>query len=322
MPTDPGNSVSVALCTFNGRRWIAKQIRSVLAQTIQVDEIVVSDDASQDDTVAIVRQVLEEGDIPFRILESPHQQGFVANFEKAVRHCSGDLVFFCDQDDLWEPEKVSSSLELMQGHLWFASDARLISADDAILPSRLWERIGFDPGTTVDSASLSRRILRRPTLTGATMAVRRDALELCLPFPTEFPHDHWISLVLSVSGHAPALSSRQLVRYRLHEAQQIGLKGTSLQAQLDRGLKTTSSSYREEVRLCQILLDRLPSHAPHSRMVIEKIRHMETRAEMGNGSTVRRIFAILQEMYAGRYRYSWTGLAPLKDLIRPCREIR
>lgn len=320
MSPNPRITTSVALCTCNGERWIATQLRSILDQEHPVDEIVLSDDASTDRTLAIVRETLGCANVQFRILEAPSRQGFVANFEKAVRHCSNDVVLFCDQDDLWEPCKVGTILELLETSDWLASDAALIDSDGRELGSRLWQRLGFSPRSIPETAQIRSRLLRRPLFTGATMACRRNALETCLPFHPNFPHDQWISLVLSLSGIFPALCTRPLIRYRLHDSQQFGLRAASWHAMAGKGLGSSTEGYLDEAMRCQALLEHLRAlNAPAEglALVSGKIRHMQARAELGPLSFPARLALVLRELLSGRYCHSWTRLAPLKDVLKP-----
>ena len=104
-------SVSIALCTYNGEKFIREQIESYLTQTVLPDEIIVCDDGSSDDTVSIVRQYLEANEgIKWRLIQNEKTLGTNKNFEKAVGFCSGDFIFFSDQDDIWRNEKIEQTI--------------------------------------------------------------------------------------------------------------------------------------------------------------------------------------------------------------------
>jgi glycosyltransferase involved in cell wall biosynthesis len=106
-PKITGVRVSVALASFNGGPFLRDQLASLQAQSRLPDELVVSDDGSSDDTLEIVSDFKEQARFPVRIHRNENRLGWADNFFKATFECSGDLVAFCDQDDVWNPEKLA-----------------------------------------------------------------------------------------------------------------------------------------------------------------------------------------------------------------------
>ena len=100
-------TISVAMATFNGARYLREQLDSICRQSRLPTELIVCDDGSTDDTVAILRAFAAEA--PFRVVVDAHGQrlGFNANFLRAVALCPGDLVALCDQDDVWDERKLA-----------------------------------------------------------------------------------------------------------------------------------------------------------------------------------------------------------------------
>ncbi len=98
--------VSIAMCTYNGQRFLAQQLQSFLDQTVQPDELVVCDDVSSDDSVAVVEAFAARAPFAVRVFRNPQNLGYIRNFEQAIAQCTGDLVFLCDQDDVWDPHKI------------------------------------------------------------------------------------------------------------------------------------------------------------------------------------------------------------------------
>jgi glycosyltransferase involved in cell wall biosynthesis len=97
--------ISVALCTYNGARFIRGQLDSLLAQTHRNIEVLAADDASTDDTVSILQEYAER-DPRVRVLVNRHNMGFKKNFEQVISSCRGSFIAPCDQDDIWFPEKL------------------------------------------------------------------------------------------------------------------------------------------------------------------------------------------------------------------------
>ena len=101
----PRLSLSVALASYNGERYIAEQLDSIARQTRLPDELIISDDASTDSTPAIVHEFAQRVPFPVRFLQ--HERlGSTGNFELAIAACQGDIIFLCDQDDVWYPNKI------------------------------------------------------------------------------------------------------------------------------------------------------------------------------------------------------------------------
>jgi glycosyltransferase involved in cell wall biosynthesis len=99
-------SVSVALCTYNGARFLDEQLASLAAQTWRPLELVVCDDRSTDSTLAILAKFASTASFPVRIVQNGAWLGYKSNFKKAACLCQGELITFCDQDDIWLPTKL------------------------------------------------------------------------------------------------------------------------------------------------------------------------------------------------------------------------
>lgn len=199
--------LSVALASCNGARFILEQANSILGQIEAGDELVVSDDASSDATLDVLRCL---GDSRVRILQNADRVGYIKNFERAVRECRGDSIFFSDQDDVWLPGKVKAMLVSLERSACVVSDARVVTEDLHLIDASYFKlrRVrSFSPLA----------ILWRPPIVGATMACRRDFLERLLPFPDQVPHDFWITFNAALSRQLDVLPE-PLILYRRHGA--------------------------------------------------------------------------------------------------------
>lgn len=108
--------ISVALATCNGSRFLREQLDSVRQQTLAPDQVILRDDASTDNTVELIERYLTEyGLAPaWRLICNPERLGYAENFREAVEETDGEYVFFCDQDDIWEPDRVEKMVEQME----------------------------------------------------------------------------------------------------------------------------------------------------------------------------------------------------------------
>lgn len=110
--------ISVAMATYNGARFIIEQLDSVRLQSLSVDQVILRDDGSADGTVEIVKEYLDiYGLAPaWKITQNEKRLGYADNFRTAVEETDGDYVFFCDQDDIWEPDRVEKMVAQMEQH--------------------------------------------------------------------------------------------------------------------------------------------------------------------------------------------------------------
>lgn len=178
-------SVSIAMATYNGGAHLAEQLQSFLAQTVLPDELVVTDDGSTDDTLEILEAFIETAPFDVKVFRNAQNLGYAHNFGKAMQLCVHDLVFLCDQDDVWFPEKVEYVLALAEAHpekVLFMTDARLTDGELNPTPFTMLGQIA-DAGKN-----------RAAFLVGCCMAVRQSFLAPVLPIPEVYwQHDFWLA---------------------------------------------------------------------------------------------------------------------------------
>ena len=228
--------LSVAICTYNGARFIHEQITSVLGQTMPVDEIVLCDDCSTDDTLHVVENMKKNANVTFRVFRNEKNIGFRKNFFNAIELCKGDLVFLADQDDIWHPNKVETIVNWFDRHpdkQVVFTDASLIDERGAAIDGGLWQRFGFDKekqrffnhGCALDIWMWSNRA------TGATMAVKKGFVEtLSWRDSADMYHDHIIAWQ-GVISHSIGYLSEKLMNYRLHDGQTCGANNMPMELQ-------------------------------------------------------------------------------------------
>src|SRR4051812_16300560 len=99
--------ISIALATYNGEKYLSAQLESLALQTRLPAELVVCDDCSTDRTIDIIDEFIARAPFPVRVARNESRLGFVNNFMRAAQGCRADLIAFCDQDDIWEPNKLA-----------------------------------------------------------------------------------------------------------------------------------------------------------------------------------------------------------------------
>lgn len=236
------------MATCNGRRFIAEQIESICSQLGPDDEILVSDDRSDDDTVAFLRGL---GDPRIAIVVNERRLGHVRNFESCAARAHGEFVLFCDQDDRWAPNKVARTLAI------FAAQPAVLMVHHAL---RLVDERGAPLGRTITPAVVGRqapnRFLMRQLLRGQTYgcasAVRRRGLAVLLPFPASvYAHDHWMAIAMAACGGL-YMSDELLIDYRQHDKNLSPKKPAALHKQLRWRLASLSQVAQARARCAQL----------------------------------------------------------------------
>src|ERR1035437_5785271 len=130
-------SISVAMCTFNGQKFLGQQLASIASQTRPPTEVIIRDDCSTDSTVEIINSFAATAPFPVKLTINEKNlgslpKGITRNFELATQQCCGQLIAPCDQDDIWFPSKLSLMAEILENDdnlgLVF-SDAQLVNEE-------------------------------------------------------------------------------------------------------------------------------------------------------------------------------------------------
>jgi glycosyltransferase involved in cell wall biosynthesis len=200
--------VSIALCTYNGERFLPQQLESLLNQTYANIEIVASDDASSDSTRAVLERYAE-GDARIRIVANEENLGFAGNFIRALRLCRGDYIAPADQDDVWLPEKISALVAAIGDRPLAYCDSTIVDEQGAPVGYRMSQVVPMlstdDPAPFAFGNCVS----------GHAMLFRRQLLDRALPTPPGFFYDWWIAAVAAAAGGV-VFCDRSLVMYRQH----------------------------------------------------------------------------------------------------------
>ena len=218
---------SVALCTYNGEKFIRQQIDSILDQTKKVDEIVVCDDGSTDSTVSILNFYKEKHPELFKIFINDENLRSVKNFEKAISLCENDIIFLCDQDDLWLSSKVDVYCNFFQENLHISvicSGGFAIDEKNNLLDKlSIWDAPELLKMNGRELNFFEITAFLRNLATGATMAFRKEFKAQIIPFPVldNFHHDEWIALVGTYQQKFYMLPGKY-IQYRIHGNQQVG----------------------------------------------------------------------------------------------------
>lgn len=199
--------ISVCIPTYNGEKFIRKQLETILDQLNETDEVIISDDSSNDNTIGIIKSFKDKR---IRLIENCKFKSPIFNLQNALIHAKGDYIFLADQDDVWLPGKVEAMTQYLQHYNIVVSDCTLIDSDGNVVAESFFvinhSKKGFIHNFIKNS------------YLGCCIAFRKEMLRYYLPFPdTIAMHDIWIGLLSEIFGK-PHFISDKFVLYRRHDA--------------------------------------------------------------------------------------------------------
>ncbi len=219
--------VEIVMASYNGAKYLPRQIDSLFAQTHKNWSLLVGDDASTDETLKFLEELQKNHPDKIKILPFKNNVGIISNFSRTLELADSDYVMFCDQDDEWKPEKIEKSLnKLLELEKKYGNDVPLLVHTDMtvvdnnlqIIDKSHWHRLRITP---VNTCKLN-RVLVQNGAWGCTMLFNRKLVNMATPIPFEgFVHDYWLALVASGCGHMDYIDD-PTVFYRQHENQWLG----------------------------------------------------------------------------------------------------
>ncbi len=203
--------ISICMATYNGQQYLQQQLQSILRQLGPEDEIIVSDDSSTDETIAIIKAC---SDSRIRLYTDNSFYSPIYNFENALKQATGDIIVLSDQDDLWLENKLRIVKDKFKDHsgeiYTVMMNADIIDDHGHHIGETLFQRVKAGPG-------LIKNIYDN-CYTGCAMAFSKELLEVALPFPPGIPmHDSWLGLLSELFGKVefvPAVT----MHYRRHSS--------------------------------------------------------------------------------------------------------
>lgn len=309
--------------THNGAAYIAEQLESILAGSVLPQQIVISDDASSDETLAVARATVADR-VPLTVLYNDPALGVTRNFERAALACTSELVALSDQDDSWHPDRLAVAVAAFRDRpelTLLHADARLVDAAGSPLGHTLFEALEVSERERelVHSGRAIEALLRRNLVTGATTVFRRELLERATPFPPEWVHDEWLATIAAATGRVD-LTDRTLIDYRQHGANQIGATRLGLRGKVRRVLEPRRARNERLARNFGILVERLAEldvTAEVRELAAGKLTHELVRLGLPEARLLR-VLPVMREVRTGGYRAFSRGRGDiLRDLVQP-----
>lgn len=287
-PSPAGDRIELLLATWNSAEYLEPLIASLQAQTVQDFHLVISDDCSTDDTVAMLKRHLHSfrNPVELRLRDTPSGSA-AANFKSLMQQSRGDFVFLCDGDDIWHPRKLEVFLAAARRHearlgrdvpLFLFSDADVIDGAGKVTHESYW---AFKNTDGMQCRELPRLLLYGPALGCASMmnaALVRRASDV--PLGRIAGHDWWIALVAASLGVVDAVPD-QTVSYRIHGKNNSHPREVSLRAFSRMSAPVHEVRRRLAVRMRQAepLLEQFSADlTPERKRVIERFIAIRDRS--------------------------------------------
>lgn len=257
--------VSVALCVYNGSKYLQDQLRSFLEQSLLPNELVICDDCSTDNSVDIIKQFSMTAPFPVRLIVNSTNIGFTQNFSQAIRQCRGDIIFLSDQDDIWYPDKIKFCTRILSSRtdlVGMTHNAMLV--DEAGIPS------GFSIRQQIKSGYGR----HDRTITGCLSCFKRTIQPLLLPVPEKVNgHDLWMTYIFSYfkdTWHFSDVCLQDLRRHSSNTSEWVANSFKPLN-HLDVFLwqfsSTPAADYADRLAMNQNLFNRIP-HSDESSQIL------------------------------------------------------
>lgn len=320
--------ISIAMCTYNGERFLREQLESILNQTRLPDELIVCDDKSSDKTLEILKNFSSQCPFPVHLFINKRNLGSTKNFEKAINNCNGDVIILADQDDVWHKEKIN----LIEKEFQKDKDIGLVFSDAHVVDFELqylynlWDFVGFDTKKKkiINTYEFTKAILERNFITGATMAFRSDLRKYVLPISEKWIHDAWISVILTSISKSRFIDT-PLILYRQHSGNQIGAKKVKSKILLNRKFsfferqEQLLKAYKYNLDIYNHINSKIELktlfHKKNMLYLENKLAHLKKRISLSSDRR-KRLYIIINELITLRYhKYSNGFRSAIKDLI-------
>jgi glycosyltransferase involved in cell wall biosynthesis len=319
--SQPGISLSIALCTYNGARFLKAQLESFSAQNALPNELVVCDDNSTDESPQLIEEFARSA--PFEVLmhRQPQRLGWKANREDCYRRCRGLLIAPSDQDDVWMPTKLARMAKALE-----ASPQCLLAFNDCEVVDEELRPLGYralaqsslkeERQKQILSGDSLRALLPNTPIADATMVFRASLLHAALPIPAEWLPDEWLCIVAAATGGC-TIVPEPLQLYRQHHTNLLGARRKSLLQKYRESKDGSAAEYflRQE-RHFEVLRDRLARQLAHPggpaplpgaiELVEQRLAFTAARRRMRQ-HPFQRPWIILRELSQGNYHRMGTG---------------
>lgn len=313
--------ISVALATYQGEQFLREQLDSYLYQTRLPDELCVSDDGSGDGTIRIIEEFRRRAPFPVRLVASAERFGANGNFEHAVTNCTGEVILFSDQDDVWLRPHIEQLVTPIE------ADARIMAvASNSTYVNRQLVPTGVDTqqserftnamrdSTMRMSRNQFQHVLRHRISAGHGMAFRACILPLLVPFSRNWIYDQWVFILAAAAGFV-TYGTTPLTLHRQHEHQDVANRKLELRDWAGRSANRSEESESKDEAKWRELLTRVREHpnllndpGAVEYALEEKLDFVARRVRIRRSPLPSRIALTTRELITGRYHRWGRGM--------------
>ncbi len=283
--------ISIAICTFNGEKYLKEQLDSILNQTYKNIEVIAVDDCSSDKTQCILQEYALKYPI-IKVYLNQENKGYSKNFEYAISLCKGEYISISDQDDIWELFKLETLLKKIKlnDDLLVYSSSLLVDENGKSLNKTTMDKSSRYCGGDPRALALFNIFL------GHTLLLKRELLEIALPIPQNSTYDSWLGFV-AINENRVCLVDQTLTHFRQHhtnasknwEGSTKLEKITLLRNRLQNYLIIPNLQYRAFFEELYRLVDRRANKSMNIKLLIFLFKHREILAIALNTSSISKL---------------------------------
>ncbi|GKW23600.1 hypothetical protein PEC311524_11940 [Pectobacterium carotovorum subsp. carotovorum] len=250
-------SIDIAMATYNGEKYIVEQINSIINQTVGNWRLYISDDASLDNTVGLIKQLAQVDD-RIILINDERQGGVLSNFNKVLEATKADYVFLADQDDVWPENRIELLLDEIQKKdknrsrpVMLYSDLELVDKDLNTISESFYKSCKINPRENIDPINL----LWKCSVYGCTTVFNRALLDKCMPIPNGITmHDNWLALN-AATENGLFYFDKITIKYRQHDNNVVGGGRKSLIKRIRSSLDSFGRISKSKAKIKKMLFE-------------------------------------------------------------------
>ena len=303
--------ISIALATYNGEKYLQEQLDSITNQTRYPDEVVITDDGSTDSTLSILNNFKLESRFPCNISINTTNKGTGFSFKRSIDSCKGDVIAFCDQDDIWLPnklERIEKEFNKFPSIEYIISNANIIDHNSINLGYNLWNQRGFDEfwQNKFLKGNQFKVLMSKNITTGMTTAISKKIAAIGNKKPDNVIHDAWYIYIASISGLRGFLINESLINYRQHLNQQFGALRLEGQKRIHNAIKNHNQIINNNIKILEPLFKYAIENIEDKndfnfKYLKKKLDHFKARKIIIESSIFSRFIKISHEILKGGY---------------------
>lgn len=201
--------VEILMATYNGEKYLKEQINSIIKQTHKDWILSIRDDGSTDDTINILEAYSKKYKNIRILKDNKGNLGYKKNFEELLMNSTEEILFLCDQDDIWKEKKIEICLKKI-------GDKKVLHHNAQVFYEKELKELKEKELYSIYDYSKSLKNFYKPNFTGCCMVLKKIFLKEVLPIPTQYPgHDTWIGLLSYLESNIIYIDDK-LINYRRH----------------------------------------------------------------------------------------------------------